>query len=196
MRCEGPVVIFVCRKVVDTGTGDPRDGSYSLNGSNANLPLFCGDDCVYTKDGSSPDDLYCFGPGDVDSTCSAPVTDPVAPEGAPEADRGETGEGAPPGEYYFNRYPGQENRALLCGESLSLLTEDRMNKLDLALENGPEDSGMFSTSLRFERIDGPSSGQVKFSHLLAIMATASTGAMFRLEIRGETGSSSDSATTR
>ena len=103
---------------------------------------------------------------------------------------------APPGEYYFNRYPGQENRALLCGESLSLLTEDRMNKLDLALENGPEDSGMFSTSLRFERIDGPSSGQVKFSHLLAIMATASTGAMFRLEIRGETGSSSDSATTR
>merc|ERR1712141_634937 len=84
------------KKVVDTGTGDPRDGSYSLNGSNANLPLFCGDDCVYTKDGSSPDDLYCFGPGDVDSTCSAPVTDPVAPEGAPEADRGETGEGAPP----------------------------------------------------------------------------------------------------
>ena len=68
-------MIFVSWQVVNTGTGDPRDGSYSLNGSSENLPLFCGDDCLYTKDGSSPDDLYCFGPGDVDSTCQVvPLT--------------------------------------------------------------------------------------------------------------------------
>ena len=161
-------------KVVETGTGDPRDGTYRLNGSNANLPLFCGDECVYTKDNSSPEDLYCFGPGDVDSTCEAALTDPPSPEGAPQANGGrdESGEGAPPGGYYYNKYPGDETRALQCGEAISILTEDRFNKLDLAVDNGPEDTAQSSSKLRFERIDGPSSGEVQFNHLLAIMTTA------------------------
>ena len=160
--------------MVDTGTGDPRDGTYSLNDSRDSLPLFCGDECVYTKDNSSPEDLYCFGPGDVDSTCEAPVTtDPPAPEGAPQANGvRDEGEGAPPGGYYYNEYPGDLTRALQCGESISILTEDRFNKLDLAVDNGPEDTTQSSTKLRFERIDGPSTGEVQFDHLLAILATA------------------------
>ena len=168
-------MIFVSWQVVNTGTGDPRDGSYSLNGSSENLPLFCGDDCVYTKDGTSLGDLYCFGPGDVDSSCEAPLTDPPPPEEAPQVDGGRDegeGEGAPPGEYYFNKDPGNISRALQCGESISILTEDRMNKLDLAVDNGPEDTDQSSSKLVFERIDGPSTGEVQFDHLLAVMATA------------------------
>ena len=161
-------------QVVDTGSGDPRDGTYSLNGTRDTLPVFCGDECVYTKDNSSPEDLYCFGPGDVDSTCEAPLTDPPPPEGAPQANGGrdETGEGAPPGEYYFNQYPGNVSRAIQCGETISILTEDRFNKLDLAVDNGPEDAGLASTKLWFERIDGASTGEVQFDHLLGMMATA------------------------
>ena len=159
---------------MSTGTGDPRDGTYSLNGSHESLPLFCGDDCVYTKDNSSPEDFYCFGPGDLDSTCEAPVTDPPAPDGAPQADGGrdESGEGAPPGEYYYNEYPGDVTGPLKCGDSISILTEDRFNKLDLAVDNGPDDPAQSSSKLRFERIDGPNTGEVQFDHLLAIMATA------------------------
>ena len=47
-----------------------RDGRYSYNGTNAALPVFCADECVYTKDeDSSQTDLYCFGTGDIDSSC-------------------------------------------------------------------------------------------------------------------------------
>ena len=32
--------------------------------------MFCADECVYTKDGEEASgDLYCFGPGDLDSEC-------------------------------------------------------------------------------------------------------------------------------
>ena len=56
--------------MVETGgSGDLRDGTYSLNGTSESLPVFCQDECVYTKDGASPQDFYCFGPGDIDSTC-------------------------------------------------------------------------------------------------------------------------------
>ena len=59
-------------QVVETGSGDVRDGTYSLNGTSTELPVFCADECVYTKDGASGQDFYCFGPGDVDSTCEVP----------------------------------------------------------------------------------------------------------------------------
>ena len=55
--------------MVETAAGDLRDGTYTLNGTSTDLPVFCADECVYTKDGASPQDFYCFGPGDVDSTC-------------------------------------------------------------------------------------------------------------------------------
>ena len=38
------------QKVV--AAGDPRDGTYSLNGTSLELPVFCGDTCVYTRDGA------------------------------------------------------------------------------------------------------------------------------------------------
>ena len=58
-----------CLQVVETGTADVRDGTYTLNGTSSSLPVFCSDECVYTKDGASPHDFYCFGAGDIDSTC-------------------------------------------------------------------------------------------------------------------------------
>ena len=105
----------------------------------------------------------------------APVTDPPAPEGAPQAGGGtreEAGEGAPPGEYYYNSKPGNTSRPLLCGEIISVLTEDRLIKLDLSVDQGPASSDLSSSKLTFDRIDGPSTGEVQFDHLLAIMATS------------------------
>ena len=104
------------------------------------------------------------------------MTEPQAPEGAPDAGGGgreEEGKGAPPGEYYFNSRPGNLTRALLCGETISVLTEDRLIMLDLSVDQQlPANTELSSVQLTFDRIDGPSSGSVQFDHLLAVMATS------------------------
>ena len=106
----------------------------------------------------------------------APVTGPQAPEGAPVAGGGgreDEGKGAPPGEYYFNAMPGNIKRDLLCGETVSVLTEDRLIMLDLSVDHQlPTNTDLSSVQLTFDRIDGPSSGSVQFDHLLAILATS------------------------
>ena len=61
----------------------------------------------------------------------APLPDPTVPQGAPAAGGG-VEEVAPPGGYYYNSLPGTENRSLMCGELVSVLTEDRSTRLDLA----------------------------------------------------------------
>lgn len=108
--------------------------------------------------------------------CQAPVTGPQAPEGAPVAGGGgreDEGKGAPPGEYYFNAMPGNISRALLCGETISVLTEDRLIMLDLSVDQQlPVNTDLSSVQLTFDRIDGPSSGSVQFDHLLAVLATS------------------------
>ena len=52
---------------MSTGTGDDRDGVYNFNTTSSTLPAFCGDECVYTKEGS--EEIFCFGTGDIDSVC-------------------------------------------------------------------------------------------------------------------------------
>ena len=72
------------------------------------------------------------------------------PQGPPlEGGGAGGGEVAPPGGYYYNKLPGfkfetftafninnynagMETRALTCGEAISLVTEDRSTRLDLA----------------------------------------------------------------
>merc|ERR1740131_747129 len=71
-------------KVVNSGTGDARDGVYILNTTLPNLPVFCQDQCVYTKNGTNPQDLYCFGDGDLDSECYAPQAEITPPQGLPD----------------------------------------------------------------------------------------------------------------
>lgn len=109
--------------MVATGTGDARDGQYTFNKTLDTLPVFCGDQCVYTKDNDAdPMNLYCFGTGDIDSTCVAEgATNPPAPEGAPVAGGsggGDTGGSVPSGEYYYNALPGSVTRAVQCGETI------------------------------------------------------------------------------
>eukprot|EP00092_Neocalanus_flemingeri_P033996 GFUD01036967.1.p1 GENE.GFUD01036967.1~~GFUD01036967.1.p1 ORF type:complete len:248 (-),score=51.31 GFUD01036967.1:60-803(-) len=197
---KGELVSAGCctSKVVNSGTSDIRDGAYTLNGSSYNLPVFCKDACVYTKDGTTTDDLFCFGDGDLDSECFAPLPDPTAPQGAPLEGGG--GEGvAPPGGYYYNSLPGNETRALTCGEALSLVTEDRSTRLDLAdmQEEVPASYNVWSSSkLRFDRIDGESTGDVLFDHLVGIFATADNGAIFRLDVKAPTDPSTTAATAR
>jgi len=184
-------------KKVDSGTNDARDGSYTLNGTSYDLPVFCKDTCVYTKDGTDLDDLYCFGDGDLDSECIAPLSDPTAPQGAPLADNG-GGDVVPPGGYYFNKLPGSETRALVCGEVISIVTEDRSTMLDLADMNEVLASynAWSSSKLRFDRIDGESTGNVQFDHLVGLFATADNGAIFRLDVKASTEPSSSSSTAR
>jgi len=90
-------------------------------------------------------------------------------------------------------------RALQCGETISLVTEDRLGKLDLASMASlvdPGHSAWSSAKLRFDRIDGPSSGDVQFDHLVGIFAASDTGAMFRLKISSSVSLSSTAATSR
>jgi len=183
-------------KLVASGTSDVRDGTYTLNGTSYNLPVFCKDSCVYTKDGGPADDLFCFGDGDLDSECFAPLPDPTVPQGAPAAGGGGE-EVAPPGGYYYNKLPGTENRSLVCGELVSVLTEDRSTRLDLADMNEVLASynAWSSSKLRFDRIDGESTGDVHFDHLVGIFATADNGAIFRLDVKAASDDISTSALT-
>lgn len=187
-------------KVVSSGSSDLRDGTYSLNGTSYNLPVFCKDTCVYTKDGTTPDDLYCFGEGDLDSECFAPLPEPTVPQGPPlEGGGAGGGEVAPPGGYYYNKLPGMETRALTCGEAISLVIEDRSTRLDLAdqSQDVPSSYNVWSSSkLRFDRIDGESTGDVQFDHLVGIFATADNGAIFRLDVKAPTVPSTTAATAR
>ena len=42
-------------------------GRYSYHGTQAAVPVFCVNECVYTKDGEEASgNLYCFGSGDMD----------------------------------------------------------------------------------------------------------------------------------
>jgi len=205
------IILIVCdfsdantcclKKIVNTGTGDPRDGSYTYNSTSTTLPVFCGDECVYTKDDSNINDLYCFGTGDIDSTCSEPgATDPPAPEGAPDAGGNrDDEEWVPSGEYYHNKMPGSVTRAVQCGETISIVTEDRLSKLDLASMSSlvaADFSAWSSTKIRFDRIDGPSSGDVQFDHLVGIFANNDEGVMFRLKVSGSTSMSTTTSTTK
>jgi len=185
-------------KIVDSGTGDARDGTYYLNGTRNDLPIFCGDMCVYTKMGSTPDDIYCFGLGDLDSQCFEPVTEGVtAPNRAPE---GENEQEVPEGEYYFNRLPGEDTSILQCGQLFSIVNEDRQSRLDLsamgALVNFGVDNSWTARKLTFKRIDGESSGEVQFDHLVGVFATSDAGAVLRLNIETATPTSTDTATSR
>jgi len=184
-------------KVVASGTSDVRDGTYTLNGTSYNLPVFCKDSCVYTKDGTTPDDLYCFGEGDLDSECFAPLPDPTVPQGVPGGGGGGE-EVAPPGGYYYNSLPGAENRSLRCGEVISVVTEDWSTRLDLADMNDVLASynAWSSSKLRFDRIDGESTGDVNFDHLVGIFATADNGAIFRLDVKAPTDPSTTAVTAR
>jgi len=158
------VVSSCCNtKVVDSGTGDARDGTYYLNGTRVDLPVFCGDECVYIKEGSTPDDIYCFGLGDLDSQCFEPVTKGVtAPNRAPE---GENEQEVPAGEYYFNRLPGDDSSTLQCDQLFSIVNEDRQSRLDLssmgALVSFGPDNLWTARKLTFKRIDGESTGAVR-----------------------------------
>ena len=53
-------------------------------------------------------------------------------------------------------------RAVVCGEEVSLLTEDRLARLDLISSVQPTNTA-WSAKLRFQRIDGENSGQVCFT---------------------------------
>merc|ERR1711892_189321 len=187
-------------KVVDSGASDVRDGKYTLNGTSYNLPVFCKDTCVYTKDGTSVDDLYCFGEGDLDSECFAPLDDPTGPQGAPqEGGGGGGGEVAPPGGYYYNKLPGSVNTELACSQVISIVAEDRSTRLDLSdlKEDVPASYNVWSSSkLRFDRIDGESTGDVRFDHLVGIFATADNGAIFRLDVTAPTDPSTTAASAR
>jgi len=185
-------------KVVDSGTGDARDGTYTYSAIRGDLPVFCGDECMYTKEGASPDDLYCFGLGDLDSQCFAPVdsgvTAPlVAPIGGGE-------EEVPPGEYYANQLPGANTGSLQCNTQFSVLNEDRVSRLDLAALGALVSPGPSNTwsakKLTFQRIDGESVGEVKFDHLVAVFAESDAGAILRLDMKASTPTSTDTATSR
>jgi len=194
------------QKLVNTGTNDARDGRYSYNGTNAALPVFCADECVYTKDGEEASgDLYCFGPGDLDSECVAPgSTLPPDPEEAPSNGGGSGGSNkdtvlVPSGEYYYNSNPGSSNRSVQCGEEISVLTEDRLGKLDLSLVAAlsvAAASTAWSTKIKFDRIDGESSGDVQLDHLMGIFASSDTGALYRLQISEPALISSSASTTK
>jgi len=183
-------------KIVASGTNDARDGNYTLNGTSYDLPVFCKDTCVYNKVGETEDDLYCFGEGDLDSECIAPLPEPTLPQGAPGGGGG--GEVAPPGGYYYNSLPGEVNRSLVCGETVQVVTEDRSTILDLVdMEEVMADYNAWSSSkLRFDRIDGESVGDVQFDHLVGIFATADNGAIFRLNVKALTDPSTTSTTAR
>ena len=107
---------------MNTGTGDARDGTYNFNKTLESLPVFCGDICVYSKENDAdPNNLYCFGTGDIDSVCTAEGSPgPEAPTGAPVAggQNKNSEESVPSGEYYFNKLPGNVTRAVLCGETI------------------------------------------------------------------------------
>jgi len=185
-------------KVVDSGTGDVRDGTYNLSGTRNDLPVFCGDECVYTKLGSAPDDIYCFGLGDLDSQCFEPVTEGVtAPNRAPE---GGNEQEVPEGEYYFNRLPGDDSSTLQCGQLFNIFNEDRQSKLDLnsmgALVSFGSDNSWTARKLTFKRIDGESTGEVQFDHLVGVFATSDAGAVVRLNIETAPPTSTDTATSR
>merc|ERR1719312_179025 len=81
---------------------------------------------------------------------------------------------APPGGYYYNSLPGDVNRSLVCGEVISVVTEDRSTILDLGdmQEVLASYIAWSSSKLRFDRIDGESVGDVYFDHLVGIFATA------------------------
>jgi len=183
-------------KIVASGVNDARDGYYTLNGTSYDLPVFCKDTCVYTKVGETEDDLYCFGEGDLDSECIAPLPDPTLPQGVPVGGGG--GEVAPPGGYYYNSLPGDVNRSLVCGEVISVVTEDRSTILDLGdmQEVLASYIAWSSSKLRFDRIDGESVGDVHFDHLVGIFATADNGAIFRLNVGAPTDPSTTAATAR
>ena len=69
--------------------------------------------------------------------------------------------------------PGNIKRDLLCGETISVLTEDRLIMLDLSVDHQlPTNTDLSFLQLTFDRIDGPSSGSVQFDHLLAVLATS------------------------
>jgi len=197
---EASLVASSCcnTKVVDSGTGDDRDGTYYYNGTRSDLPVFCGDECVYTKEGSTPDDLFCFGLGDLDSQCFEPFTEGVtAPNRAPE---GENEPEVPEGEYYFNRLPGDDTSILQCGQLFSIVNEDRQSRLDLnemgALVSFGPDNTWTARKLTFKRIDGESAGEVQFDHLVGVFATSDAGAILRLNIKTATPTSTDTATSR
>ena len=70
---------------------------------------------------ADPNNLYCFGTGDIDSVCTAEGSPgPEAPTGAPVAggQNKNSEESVPSGEYYFNKLPGTVTRAVLCGETI------------------------------------------------------------------------------
>ena len=54
-------------QLVNTGNSDVRACRYSYHGTQAAVPVFCVNECVYTKDGEEASgNLYCFGSGDMD----------------------------------------------------------------------------------------------------------------------------------
>jgi len=198
LKTGGLVYAGCCTsKVVASGRSDARDGNYTLNGTSYDLPVFCKDTCVYTKNGETADDLYCFGEGDLDSECIAPLPDPTVPQGVPGGGGG--GEVVPPpGGYYYNSLPGSVDRAIACGEVLSVVTEDRSTRLDLADmgEVLASYNAWSSSKLRFDRIDGESVGDVQFDHLVGIFATADNNAIFRLAVTAATEPGTTSGTAR
>jgi len=189
-------------KVVDSGTGDARDGIYNLTTTRFDLPVFCGDACVYSKVGSTPEDLYCFGDGDLDSMCYAPVEDNVTPpQVAPGGGGGGVENEIPAGEYYTNNLPGSNTGSLQCNILFSVENEDRQSRLDLAAMGAlvtfsPANNIWSARKLRFTRIDGESSGEVKFDHLVAVFATSDIGSILRLDIKAATATSTDVTTSR
>jgi len=180
-------------KIVDSGLADPRDGNYTLYTTSSELPAFCQDDCVYNKNGEDPEELYCFGDGDLDSQCYAPLADPTIPPGEPEP-LSNNDDNPPPGGYYFNQLPGNNSNPIVCGALFEMVTEDRMTRFDLATMGGglvpASHSEWSSTGLYFERIDGASSGDVQYDHLVGIFADTDAGARYRLEVKNSAGSQS------
>merc|ERR1712110_365768 len=78
-------------------------------------------------------------------------------------------------------------------------TEDRLGKLDLSLAPAlsvAAASTAWSTKLKFDRIDGESSGDVQLDHLMGIFASSDTGALYRLQISEPALISSSASTTK
>ena len=98
----------------------------------------------------------------------------------------------------------------------SIVTEGRLAKLDLATQGSlvtADSSSWSATKLRFVRIDGASSGDVHFDHLVAVFAkkyeieiillkdlyfysSSSAGVDYRLKISGEDPPSTDTTTSK
>jgi len=172
---------------------DARSGRYSFSRDDYGLPPYCTEPCVYTKDNGNNQDTFCFGEGDLSSTCLANVTEDVtAPPGVPDQLR----IAPPPGAYLYNSLEGDNMEAVQCQDDLAVLDGDRYHRLDLAALPEASLDTWSTAKLRFVRLDGLNIGTVRYNHLVGLFATRDDDVQFRLNLNIPTTSDVDTSTSR